>query len=219
MDFQQQRMTMLEHQIKARGIENQEVLAAMALVPREKFVSEDMLQLSYGDGALPIDCAQTISQPFVVAYMLEKLAIQHHERVLEIGTGSGYNAAVISEVAREVYTMDIIHALLAEAAQKLNSMGYQNIHLKHGDGLKGWPEQAPFDVIILTAAPLEVEQELFAQLAEGGRLIAPVGDKMQNLILYKKINGNIRANKLIPVRFVPMVDEQYLLDKGIIRKT
>ncbi len=218
MDFPSLRRQMVYRQLIARGIKDDDVLSAMSLVPREKFVSEELIKYAYADTPLPIDCAQTISQPFIVAYMAEKLELKPTDHVLEIGTGSGYNAAVLSEIVDEVYTVELIDALAEDAEQKYREIGYDNIFVKAGDGYEGWEECAPFDAIVLTAAPQKIPQVLFDQLAEGGRMIAPIGKKNQSLIIYKKEDGKIREQDLIAVRFVPMVDEQYLIDKEIIVK-
>ena len=218
MNFQTLRRRMVHTQLISRGIKDDDVLSAMSLTARENFVSEDLVRHSYNDTPLPIDCGQSISQPFIIAYMLEKLELDSAAKVLEIGTGSGYNAAVLSEIVNEVHTVEIIKTLAKEARQKYETMGYHNIHVKHGDGYLGWEEEAPFDAIILTAAPSEIPQILFDQLSEGGRMIAPVGDQAQSLIIYKKENGGIVEQDLIAVRFVPMVDESFLIKNDIIKK-
>ena len=205
MDYARQRQFMILEQLEARGIADEKVLQAMQTVRRELFVPEDIRSFAYHDGPLPIDCGQTISQPYIVACMAEFLDLSPDERVLEIGTGSGYNAAVLSLLAKEVYTIEIHEILAREAKELLASLNYNNVFVKQADGYLGWKEKAPFDAIILTAAPSKTPQELFDQLAEGGRLVAPEGEDSQFLFLYKKKNGQIEKNMLMPVKFMPMV--------------
>jgi len=218
MDFPTLRRQMVYNQLIARGIKDDDVLSAMSLVPREKFVSEDLVNMSYADSPLPIDCAQTISQPFIVAYMLERLKLKPTDKVLEVGTGSGYNAAVLSEIVDEVYTVELIKALAEDAEKKLKELDYHNAHVEHADGFEGLASEAPFDAIILTAAPKEIPENLFEQLAEGGRMIAPVGEEHQDLIIYRKQNGKITKHDVMAVRFVPMVDEDFLIKNKIIER-
>ncbi len=218
MDFATYRRRMIHEQLIARGIKDGDVLSAMSLTARHHFVPEDLINFSYADNPIPIDCAQTISQPFIVAYMLEKLELKPHDKVLEIGTGSGYNAALLSEIVDDVYTVELIQTLADEAKQKYQELGYKNIHVKHADGYNGWPEEAPFDAIILTAAPKVIPEVLFDQLAEGGRIVAPVGASQQSLNIYRKEKGKILKQDLIAVRFVPMVNEQFLIDNEVIEK-
>jgi len=200
---------MVEEQLKPRGIHDERVLAAMAKVPREAFVPENMRAQSYADSALPIGHDQTISQPFIVAYMTEQLRLQPSDRVLEIGTGSGYHAAVLAELAKEVYTVEIVEPLAKEASARLARLDYNNAHVKIGDGYQGWPEVAPFDAIIVTCAPDKVPEPLAQQLKEGGRMIIPVGSGMmdQQLYLLEKTNGELAQRAILPVRFVPMAGE------------
>jgi protein-L-isoaspartate(D-aspartate) O-methyltransferase len=200
---------MVEAQLKPRGIHDQRVLAAMAKVPREEFVPENLRDKSYTDSALSIGNDQTISQPFIVAYMTEQLRLQPTDRVLEIGTGSGYHAAVLAELAKDVYTIEIIEPLAKAASARLARLGYSNAHVKIGDGYQGWPEVAPFDAIIVTCAPDKVPQPLTQQLKEGGRMIVPVGSGImdQQLYLLEKINGELAQRAILPVRFVPMAGE------------
>jgi protein-L-isoaspartate(D-aspartate) O-methyltransferase len=200
---------MVEEQLKPRGIHDERVLAAMAKVPREAFVPENMRTQSYADSALPIGHDQTISQPFIVAYMTEQLRLQPSDRVLEIGTGSGYHAAVLAELAKEVYTVEIVEPLAKEASARLARLDYNNAHVKIGDGYQGWPEVAPFDAIIVTCAPDKVPEPLAQQLKEGGRMIIPVGSGMmdQQLYLLEKTNGELAQRAILPVRFVPMAGE------------
>ncbi|MGQ9534846.1 MAG: protein-L-isoaspartate(D-aspartate) O-methyltransferase [bacterium] len=159
---------------------------------------------AYTDGPLPIGEGQTISQPYIVALMTEMLELKGEEKVLEIGTGSGYQAAILSLIAKEVYTIEIIPALAKSAQQRLESLGYKNVYVKSGDGFLGWPESAPFDGIIITCAAPRVPEPLIEQLAEGGRLVMPEGDEWQMLVLYKKVNGQLKKTEFISVQFVPM---------------
>ncbi|HWY52317.1 MAG TPA: protein-L-isoaspartate(D-aspartate) O-methyltransferase [Chthoniobacterales bacterium] len=208
-EFAAERQKMVEEQLKPRGIHDERVLAAMAKVPREAFVPENMRTQSYADSALPIGHDQTISQPFIVAYMTEQLRLQPSDRVLEIGTGSGYHAAVLAELAKEVYTVEIVEPLAKEASARLARLDYNNAHVKIGDGYQGWPEVAPFDAIIVTCAPDKVPEPLAQQLKEGGRMIIPVGSGMmdQQLYLLEKTNGELAQRAILPVRFVPMAGE------------
>jgi protein-L-isoaspartate(D-aspartate) O-methyltransferase len=195
---------MVRSQIRARGIASAPVLAAMATVPRHLFVAEELRSSAYEDHPLPIGHEQTISQPYVVALMTELLDLDGSEKVLEIGTGSGYQAAVLGQVAREVYTIEIVAPLANEASARLRALGYANVHVRAGDGYRGWPEEAPFDAIILTAAPREVPQPLLDQLAVGGILVAPLGDFEQDLVVIEKTAQGLERRRVIPVRFVPM---------------
>ncbi|MFC2075329.1 protein-L-isoaspartate(D-aspartate) O-methyltransferase [Bdellovibrionota bacterium] len=199
---------MIETQLKSRNITDERVLEAMEKIPREEFVPEALRSRAYEDGPLPIGKGQTISQPYIVALMTELLQVKPTERVLEIGTGSGYQTAVISEIAREIYTIEIVRSLFEQAKERLNRLGFSNIHFKPGDGYKGWIEHSPFDKIILTAAPPKIPRPLLEQLSVGGRLVAPVGEFAQNLNVYtKKEEGEIHQSETLPVRFVPMVGE------------
>jgi protein-L-isoaspartate(D-aspartate) O-methyltransferase len=207
-DFAAQRQRMVTEQLKARGIHDERVLAAMSKVPREEFVPQDSRGSSYTDGPLPIGHDQTISQPYIVALMTEQLRLQPHGRVLEIGTGSGYQAAVLAELLAEVYSIEIVAPLAHTAEATLRRFGYKNVHVKVGDGYKGWPEHAPFDAVIVTCAPEHVPQPLVDQLKEGGRMIIPVGNYLaQELYLLEKANGGMRQSAVLPVRFVPMGGE------------
>ena len=191
-----------------RGIHEERVLAAMAKVPREEFVPPDERALSYSDGPLPIGYDQTISQPYIVALMTEQLRPQPHGRVLEIGTGSGYQTAVLAELVAEVYSIEIVAPLARTAEATLQRLGYKNVYVKVGDGYNGWPEHAPFDAIVVTCAPEHVPQPLTDQLKEGGRMIIPVGARLaQELYLFEKRNGQLRERAILPVRFVPMAGE------------
>ena len=207
-DFAAQRQRMVEQQLMARGIKDERVLAAMAKVPREEFVPADARAATYEDGPLPIGHGQTISQPYIVAFMTEQLRLSPTDRVLEIGTGSGYQAAILAELAGEVYTIEIVAPLAQSAEAALQRLGYKNVHVKLGDGYKGWPEHAPFDAIIVTCAPDKVPQLLTDQLKESGRMIIPVGDRFaQQLYLLEKKNGQLKESVTLPVRFVPMSGE------------
>ncbi len=204
----QKRYQMVEDQIERRGIEDTLVLKAMQKVPRHLFVPDYLKEQAYVDSPLPIGEGQTISQPYIVAFMTEALQLKGGEKVLEIGTGSGYQAAVLAEITREIYTIEIVASLGSRAADLLKKLGYENIHVKIGDGYRGLPEQAPFDAIIVTAAPEHIPQPLVDQLKVGGRMIIPVGDLYQELILItKKPDGTIKKQSVLPVRFVPMTGE------------
>jgi len=198
------RRQMVEEQIITRGIKDSNVIKAMLEVERHKFVPQIYEKYAYTDGPLPIGEGQTISQPYIVALMTEVLQLKEGEKVLEIGTGSGYQAAVLSLIAKEVYTIEIIPALAKSAKERLESLGYKNVYVRCGDGFLGWPEKAPFDGIIITCAAPRVPEPLVEQLAEGGRIVMPEGDEFQMLVLYKKIKSRLEKQELIPVRFVPM---------------
>jgi protein-L-isoaspartate(D-aspartate) O-methyltransferase len=204
--FALERQRMVESQIIARGVESAGVLEAMRDVPRHFFVPEDLRDRAYADRPQYIGSGQTISQPYIVALMTELLDLDGDERVLEIGTGSGYQAAVLSRLAREVYTIEIIGELAERARETLTDLGYDNIHFRVGDGYEGWPEAAPFEAIIVTAAPPELPAALVEQLAVGGRLVVPVGGRLvQDLEVHTKTEDGLEMRKVIPVRFVPMV--------------
>jgi len=197
---------MVQQQLKAEGIKDERVLAAMAKVPREEFVPADQRAGAYQDGPLPIGYDQTISQPYIVAFMTEQLRPKPGDRVLEIGSGSGYQAAILAELVTEVYTIEIVEPLAKTAEATLQRLGYKNVHLKVGDGYKGWPEEAPFDAIIVTCAPDKVPQPLVDQLKDGGRMVIPVGERFaQQLYLLEKKNGQLKESVTLPVRFVPML--------------
>jgi len=207
-DFAAQRQRMVTEQLKARGISDERVLNAMNKVPREEFVPPDSRAGSYEDGPLPIGYAQTISQPYIVAFMTEQLRLKPSDRVLEIGTGSGYQAAILAELMSQVYSIEIVEPLAKNAEATLQRLGYENVHVKIGDGYKGWPEAAPFDAIIVTCAPDRVPQPLVDQLKDGGRMVIPVGDRIaQELYLLEKKNGQLKQSATLPVRFVPMARE------------
>ena len=205
--YAEARERMVRLQIEARGVRDARVLAAMRAVPRHELVPSQLRQQAYADHPLPIGERQTISQPYIVAYMTDKLKLGGDERVLEIGTGSGYQAAVLSELAAEVYTIEIVETLARRAARDLERLGYDNIHTRHGDGYAGWPEKAPFDAIIVTAAPERIPEPLVEQLAVGGRMILPVGEADQELILITRDVQGVHEKRLIGVRFVPMTGE------------
>jgi protein-L-isoaspartate(D-aspartate) O-methyltransferase len=208
-EFAAERQKMMEEQLKPRGIRDERVLAAMAKVPREEFVAEDVRGRSYADSALPIGHDQTISQPYIVAFMTEQLRPKSTDRVLEVGTGSGYQAAILAELVQDVYTIEIVEPLAKEASARLARLGYANAHVKTGDGYQGWAEVAPFDAIIVTCAPDRVPQPLTQQLKDGGRMLVPVGTTMmdQQLYLLEKKDGELAQTAILPVRFVPMVGE------------
>ena len=204
-DFGAQRDRMVKEQIAGRGVTDARVLAAMRSVPRHEFVPNRFRAEAYNDGPLPIGHDQTISQPYVVALMTEELRPQPQHRVLEIGTGSGYQAAVLSSLVAEVYSIEIVEPLAKGAEQILHRLGYNNVHVRAGDGYKGWLEYAPFDSIIVTCAPDHVPQPLVEQLKEGGRMVIPVGPRLaQELYVLTKSNGQLRQTALLDVRFVPM---------------
>jgi protein-L-isoaspartate(D-aspartate) O-methyltransferase len=207
-DFAAQRQQMVQRQLMARGINDNRVLTAMAKVPREEFVAPESRAASYEDGPLPIRYGQTISQPYIVAFMTEQLRSKPSDRVLEIGTGSGYQAAILAELVSEVYSVEIVEPLAKTAEAALQRLGYKNVHLKIGDGYKGWPEAGPFDAIIVTCAPDKVPQPLVDQLKDDGRMVIPVGDRFaQQLYLLEKKNGQLKQSATLPVRFVPMTSE------------
>lgn len=201
------RRRMVEEQIAGRGVRDTRVLAAVRKIPRHLFVPPQMLPYAYADEPLPIGYGQTISQPYIVAFMSEALELKPQDRVLEIGTGSGYQAAVLAELAREVYSIEIVEPLGKEAAERLRRLGYTNVKLRIGDGYRGWPEAAPFDAIMVTAAPGHVPPALVQQLREGGRLVLPVGRFFQDLIRIRRTPKGTQQESLLPVRFVPMVGE------------
>ena len=206
------RERMVREQITARGVRDPRVLAALSRVPRHELVPEAVRAHAYEDRPLPIGFDQTISQPYVVAYMTEQLQLSGDERVLEIGTGSGYQAAVLAELAREVFSIEIVEPLGERARADLARLGYRNVQVRVGDGYRGWPEQAPFDAIIVTAAPGHVPQPLIDQLAVGGRLVVPVGGVYQELLLLSRDADGIHEERLIDVRFVPMRGEAERLE-------
>jgi protein-L-isoaspartate(D-aspartate) O-methyltransferase len=195
----------IDRQLRARGIHDERVLAAMAAVPRHEFVLHERIHEAYEDSPLPIGFGQTISQPYIVAWMTQELGVEPGVRVLEIGTGSGYQTAILAELGADVYSLEIIPELSQRAGEVLSRLGYSHVHLRVGSGYDGWRDAAPFDRILATAAPRAVPETLTAQLAEGGRLIAPVGDEDQIITIVERIGGELRSTRSIPVRFVPMV--------------
>ena len=204
--YESERQRMVDDQIAARGISDPATLRAMRKVPRHLFVPPASVQEAYSDRPLPIGYSQTISQPFVVAYMTELVKPAKGKKALEIGTGSGYQAAILAEIVDTVYTIEIVPELAKEAAERLKILGYSNIVSKYGDGYKGWPEHGPFDIIIVTAAADHIPQPLKDQLAEGGRLVMPVGNPatVQELILLTRKKGRITEQRLETVMFVPL---------------
>ncbi|MCP2620253.1 protein-L-isoaspartate(D-aspartate) O-methyltransferase [Candidatus Aminicenantes bacterium AC-334-K16] len=204
-DWATLRKLMVDNQLRARGIKDERVLQAMEKVPRHLFVPENMQEVAYSDEPLPIGEGQTISQPYIVAYMTEAIQPESWKRVLEIGTGSGYQAAILAELVKEVYTVELIPELAERAKTLLDGLGYQNIHYKIGDGTLGWPEEAPFDSILVTAAPAKIPTSLEEQLGPGGRLIIPVGEMFQDLYLVIREKDKLSRQKLLSVRFVPLV--------------
>jgi len=207
-DLATERQRMVQVQLMPRGVHDERVLGAMAKVPREEFVPPEVRAASYTDQPLPIGYGQTISQPYMVAFMTEQLRPSAKDRVLEIGTGSGYQAAILADLVAEVYSIEIVEPLAKNAEVTLQRLGYKNVHIKTGDGYKGWPEFAPFDAIIVTCAPERVPQPLTDQLKEGGRMIIPVGPTgVQQLYLLQKRNGQLLQSAVELVRFVPMTGQ------------
>lgn len=214
---QAERDRMVNEQIIPRGIKDSAVLAAMRRIPRHRFVPTFYSALAYSDSPLPIGHGQTISQPFVVALMSDALALQGAKKVLEIGTGSGYQAAVLAEIVPHVFTIEIVELLATEATQTLAELGYRNIHTRVGDGYQGWPEEAPFDAIIVTASSEHVPQPLLDQLTVGGRLILPVGkafQEFQELALYRRTQDGYEHTRLTLVRFVPLIHKDQSTQPG-----
>jgi protein-L-isoaspartate(D-aspartate) O-methyltransferase len=208
-NFMAQRNKMVEEQIVKRGVRDSQVIKAMRTVKRHKFVPEQSRQMAYLDRPLPIGHNQTISQPYIVALMTNYLNLEKNDKVLEIGTGSGYQAAVLSLITPNVYSVEIRPELAKAARATLTEQGYDNVQIKTGDGFQGWKEHAPYDGIIVTASPAEIPQPLKDQLAEGGKIIIPVGGPVfQRLVLLKKTNGKIHRQEITGVRFVPMINEK-----------
>ncbi|OGW97109.1 MAG: protein-L-isoaspartate O-methyltransferase [Omnitrophica WOR_2 bacterium GWA2_45_18] len=203
-----QRNEMVERQIIRRGVSDPRVIEAMRKVKRHLFVPALSENLAYEDYPLPIGHGQTISQPFIVAYMTEAAQLRQEDRVLEIGTGSGYQAAILAEIVAAVYSVEILKPLADEAEIRFQALGYKNIFVKHGDGYQGWEEHAPYDVIIVTAAPGAIPPKLIEQLKVGGRLVIPVGTFFQELYLITKTKDGIETKSMLPVKFVPMVPEE-----------
>ena len=207
--YSDSRLSMVATQLRRRGIRDERVLATMEHVPRQLFVPEHLRRLAYDDEALPVGNAQTISQPYIVAFMLEQLEVASEHRVLEIGTGTGYQAALLAELAAKVYTIERVPELAEIARHNLRDLGYSNVEVVLGDGTTGHPDHAPFDRIIVAAAAPQMPPALFNQLAEGGRMILPIGStEVQRLMLVRKQNGAPTATQLEDVRFVPLVGSQ-----------
>jgi protein-L-isoaspartate(D-aspartate) O-methyltransferase len=204
-NFDKQRERMVSSQLAARGIKDRYVLETMKKIPRHSFVPGDLLSHAYSDEPLPIGEGQTISQPYIVAYMTETLALRGKERVLEIGTGSGYQTAILAELAQEVFTVELIETLSLRAQNTLASLDYTNIRYRIGDGTFGWEDHAPFDAIMVTAAPDEVPRSLEKQLKIGGKMIIPVGAGFQELVFVIRDKKRYKRKKLLPVRFVPLI--------------
>jgi protein-L-isoaspartate(D-aspartate) O-methyltransferase len=207
MNYTKLREEMVRTQIEARGVSDVRVLDAMRSVPRHEFVPDSLAARAYEDNPLPIGDGQTISQPYIVAAMSELARIGPGSRVLEVGTGSGYQAAVLHEIAGEIYSIEIVEALAGRSADLLERLGYESAHVRHGDGYRGWKEFAPFDAILVTAAPTRVPEPLLEQLREGGRLVVPVGEWYQELEVHTRTADGFRREKVFPVRFVPMTGE------------
>lgn len=207
-DYDNQRAQMVDHQMRRRDITDKSVLEAMEKVPRHRFVPQQLRGSAYSDGPLPIGKGQTISQPYIVALMTQLARPKPDSRVLDVGTGSGYQAAVLAEIVDQVYSIEIVESLAEEAAERLKRLGYENVEVRSGDGYRGWPEHAPFDLIIVAAAPDHVPQPLVDQLAPGGRLIIPVGKYFQSLMLIEKhADGSVEERNVAPVAFVPMTGQ------------
>jgi len=218
-DYKKLREKMVKNQIKRRGVSDKEVLEAMNKVERHLFVPKKYVNNAYDDSPLPIGEGQTISQPYIVAFMTEILKLDKTKKVLEIGTGSGYQAAILSEVAGEVYSIELIESVGKHAKTLLKKLNYNNVEVKIGDGYQGWKEHAPFDAIIVTCSPTHIPEKLKEQLSEGGLMIIPVGPRFaQELILLKKKNGKIKQTDVIAVRFVPMKDDDGRIIEGRLRR-
>jgi len=206
-NFKQERERMVQTQIEARGIKDEKVLEAMRKVPRHLFVPENMRRYSYQDEPLPIGEGQTISQPYIVAYMSEALKLKGDEKVLEVGTGSGYQTAILAEIVKEVFSIEIVDILSSKARKIIKELRYENVHFKIEDGTQGWKEHAPYDAIIVTAAPSKVPQALINQLKILGRMVIPVGSTFQELIHIIREKKKFKEQKLLPVRFVPLISK------------
>jgi protein-L-isoaspartate(D-aspartate) O-methyltransferase len=203
-DLARERESMVADQIAARGVKDELTLAAMRKVERHRFVPESFRSQAYEDHPLPIGHGQTISQPYIVAFMTEALGLDGGETVLEVGTGSGYQAAVLAEIAAHVYSIEIVKPLAEEAAARLAALGYENVEVRAGDGYAGWPEAAPFDAIVVTAAAPRIPEPLERQLKDGGRLVLPLGDDWQELVVVTRRGERFEERRVLPVRFVPM---------------
>lgn len=205
----EQRYRMVHQQVRVRGIDSLRLVQAMSAVPRHKFVRPEDIDLAYTDQPLPIGYGQTISQPYIVAFMVDAAAVQPTAKVLEIGTGSGYQTAILSVLAKEVYSVDIIPQLTHRAAKTLNALGYHNVQLKTGNGYDGWAEHAPYDAIIVTAAPTSLPPALVEQLAPNGKLVVPIGEFYQNIFVFHNTDEGLKMESTIPVRFVPMTGRDW----------
>lgn len=206
-NFKQEREKMVQNQIEARGVKDEKVLEAMRKVPRHLFVPENMRRYSYQDEPLPIGDGQTISQPYIVAYMSESLNLKGNEKVLEIGTGSGYQTAILAEIVKEVFSIEIVSVLSSKAQKVIKELRYENVYFKIEDGTQGWKEHAPYDAIIVTAAPSKVPQALKNQLKILGRMVIPVGSTFQELIHIIRKKKKFKEQKLLPVRFVRLISK------------
>jgi protein-L-isoaspartate(D-aspartate) O-methyltransferase len=204
--YEAQRKAMVEQQIKKRGITKPEVLAAMEQVPRHMFVPDSLRSEAYSDRPLPLGQGRTVYQPYMVALMTSLLDLKHGDKVLEVGTGTGYHAAVLSRIAREVYSIEIVEPVASQASKRLSVLGYHNVEVKNGDGYRGWPDAAPFDAILLAVAPpsLPSIRPLFNQLRVGGKMVAPVGGFFQDLLVITKAADGLEKRTVIPVRLSPM---------------
>ncbi len=205
--YRQARQRMVDRQLAARNIVDPGVLDAMGRVPRHRFVPAERRADAYDDRPLPIGHAQTISQPYIVAFMSQLAVIRPGDKVLEIGTGSGYQAAVLHALGAEVFTIEIVEPLAERSQALFTELGYDRIHVRHGDGYRGWPEQAPFDAVLITAAPPQIPEPLKQQLEIGGRLVVPVGKHVQDLVVVTRTDRGFKERNVLPVRFVPMTGE------------
>ena len=208
LDYSQARQQMVKHQIEARGVRSQGVLDAMQKVPREQFLPQNLREFAYDDNPLPISAQQTISQPYIVALSSDLIDPQPNHVVLDVGTGSGYQAAILGEIVKQVVSIEIVEALATTARRQLGALGYRNIEVHVGDGYLGWPERAPFDAIVVAAAAPHIPRALVDQLRPGGKMVIPVGanDAIQYLVLVtKRADGGIDERRVLPVRFVPLV--------------
>ena len=201
------RLLMVKEQVEARGVKDPLVLGAMRTVPRHDFVPPAALAEAYGDHPVPIGHGQTVSQPYIVAFMTDSLGLKGGEKVLEVGTGSGYQAAVLAQAASAVYSIEIVGPLAEEARERMARLGYRNVFVRAGDGYKGWPEAAPFDAVIVTAAAPKVPEPLKQQLKDGGRLVIPVGDQSQELVVLTRRGDPFEERRVLAVTFVPMTGE------------
>jgi len=209
MEFENERKRMVDEQIISRGIRDKSITDAMLKIPRHKFVPEDYREYSYMDGPLPIGFGQTISQPYIVALMTELLEVSEGDKILEIGTGSGYQAAVLAEIGAHVYTIEIVKELSDRAGKVIEELGYNDVHFLIGDGYEGWSENSPYDSIIATACPPQIPEPLLDQLKTGGRMVLPVGGDRQELQLIRKTKKGHEIKDIIPVAFVPMTGKAH----------